>query len=76
MGKKKEKKVVNKADFFFVFTFSTIFLRDFGIDYEVRLLLKITFAFLYAGIGVWLGYISRHSLSDLKGMLNSGSNPA
>jgi O-antigen/teichoic acid export membrane protein len=61
---------------FFVFTFSTIFLRDFGIDYEVRLLLKITFAFLYAGIGVWLGYISRHSLSDLKGMLNSGSNPA
>lgn len=61
---------------FFAFTFSTIFLRDFGIDYEVRLLLKITFAILYAGIGVWLGYISRHSLSDLKGMLNSGSNPA
>lgn len=61
---------------FFVFTFSTIFLRDLGVDYQVRLLLKIIFAFLYAGIGVWLGYISRHSLSNLKGMLNSGSNPA
>lgn len=61
---------------FFVFTFSTIFLRDFGIDYQLRLILKITFAFLYGGIGVWLGYISRNSLSDLRGMLNSGSKPA
>ncbi|NBU81562.1 MAG: hypothetical protein EBS55_07940 [Flavobacteriaceae bacterium] len=61
---------------FFIFTFSTIFLRDFGIDYQLRLFLKIVFAFLYAGIGVWLGYISRNSLSDLRGILNSGSQSA
>jgi O-antigen/teichoic acid export membrane protein len=61
---------------FFVFTFSTIFMRDFGIDYEFRLIFKVIFAFLYAGIGVWLGYISRNSLSDLRAMLNPGSKPA
>jgi O-antigen/teichoic acid export membrane protein len=60
---------------FFVFTFVTIFLRDFGVQYELRLLIKISFMILYGGIGVWLGYINKQSYTELKGLLKSSSKP-
>lgn len=68
----ESRKLVAIYSAFFVFTFVTIFLRDYGIDYQFRLMYKIAFAIIYGIIGIWLGYFDKENLAKLTSFLKPG----
>jgi O-antigen/teichoic acid export membrane protein len=61
---------------YFVFTFITIFLRNFHLYYEMRVLIKMVFVGAFIILGIRLGYISRQNFLVLKAMLRLGKNGA
>lgn len=54
---------------YFVFTFITIFLRNFHLDYEIRLFMKAVFIGSFLILGIRLGYFSKQNFGLLKSML-------
>lgn len=57
---------------YFLFTFATIFLRNFEISYEVRLLIKLSCVGVFVFIGTRLGYVTKQNLGMLKTTLRFG----
>lgn len=60
---------------FFIFTYASIFMRDYGISYQLRLPFKLIFIASYGFIGVWLGYINRQNISGLISILKPSPKP-
>jgi O-antigen/teichoic acid export membrane protein len=57
---------------YFLFTFSTIFLRDFDVSYELRMMCKLVCIGAFAVIGINLGYITKRNFDMVVSMLKSG----